>query len=111
MRQVNLFVLVMCNAACHTTQKQQVMSIDQPAMKVSHCKFDLEKCPPPGSSKGVYEAAHSAMNDCLTGCMDDNQTDDRSDENVWEECALICDQSSYLELIPTPTSLELQVLE
>ena len=105
-----LFVIVV-STACHTTQKQQAMRVDQSAMKVSHCKFALENCPPPGSTKGVYEAAHSALEDCLTGCMDNNQTDDRNDENVWEECALICDQSSYLDLIPTPTSIELQVLE
>ena len=110
MRQITLFVLVM-GTACHTTPKQQVMNVERSTMKTSHCDFGLEKCPPPGSTRGVYEAAHSALNDCLTGCMDDNQTEDQSDENVWEECALICDQSAYLELIPTPTSLDLQVLE
>ena len=109
MRRVRLFALVV-STACHTTQKQQVMSVDQSAMKASHCKFGLEYCPPPGSTKGVYEAAHSALEDCLTGCMD-NQTEDRNDEDLWTECTLICDQSSYLELIPTPISLELQVLE
>ena len=87
------------------------MSVDPSIMKASHCKFNLEACPPPGSNKGLYEAAHSALEDCLTGCMDANQTEDRSDEDVWEECALICDQSPYLELIPTPTSFELQVIE
>ena len=97
--------------ACHTTPKQQVMNVERSTMKTSHCAFGLEACPPPGSTRGVYEAAHSALNDCLTGCIDDNQTEDRSDENVWKECALICNKSAYLELIPTPTSLDLQVLE
>ena len=110
MRQVKLFVFVI-GTACHTAKKQQVMSIEQSTMKTSHCTFGLENCPSFGSTKGVYEAAHSALEDCLTGCMDDNQTNDRSDENVREECALICDQSSYLELIPTPTSIDIQVLE
>ena len=71
-------------------------------MTVSYCAFGLEVCPPPGSSKGEYEAAHSALNDCLTGCID-HQTNDNSGEDRWRECTLLCDNSSYLDLIQTPT--------
>ncbi len=106
-----LIMVLMCTFACRKTRTTPEMIIDKPSMVTSHCDVGLEYCPPPGSTKGVYEAAHSAVGDCLTGCIDANQTEDRNDEDIWKDCALICDQSPYLELIPTPTSIDIQVLE
>ena len=111
MMYVRLALMMMCTFACLKPVKEPNKSPEADSMITSYCTFSLEYCPPPGSTRGEYEAAHSALDDCLTGCMATNQNDERSEEDIWRECALICDQSSYLELIPTPTSLELQVLE
>lgn len=104
------FIILMCVLACRKPANLPE-TLEESSMVTSHCAFDLESCPPAGSTKGEYEAAYSALDDCLTGCMDSNQTEDSDDKTVWTECALICDQSSYLELIRTPISVDLQVLE
>ena len=111
MMYVRPTLLMMCTFACRKPVKEPNKSPESHSMVTSYCTFSLEYCPPPGSTRGEYEAAHSALDDCLTGCMDTNQNDARSEEDIWTECALLCDQSSYLELIPTPTSLEIQTLE
>ena len=105
-----LIILVMCVLACRKPANLPE-TLEEPSMITSHCTFDLESCPSAGSTKGEYEAAHSALDDCLTGCIDANQTEHPNDEDLWKECALICDQSLYLDLIPTPTSFDIQVLE
>ena len=111
MMYLRLALLMMCTFACRKPV-QETNKISEPhSMVTSYCEFSLEYCPPAGSTKGEYEAAHSALEDCLTGCMDTNQSDERSNEDISMECALLCDQSSYLELIPTPTSFDIQVLE
>ena len=111
MMYVRLALLMMCLFACRKPIKETNENSEPHSMVTSYCTFSLEYCPPPGSTRGEYEAAHAALEDCVTGCMDTNQNDERSEEDIWKACALICDQSSYLELIPTPISLELQVLE
>ena len=108
---LQLILVLMCTFACRKSSTTPEMILEKPSMITSHCEVGLESCTPPGSTKGKYEAAHSAIDDCLTGCIDTNQTEDRNDVDIWKECALICDQSSYLDLIPTPTSFEIQVLE
>ena len=105
-----LLIVVMSAFSCRKSPNIPETMIE-PALITSHCTFGLEDCPPPGSTKGEYEAAYSALEDCLTGCMDSNQTQGDDNKAVWTECALICDQSSYLELIRMPTSIDIQVLE
>ena len=65
MRRVGLFALVV-GTACRTTHKQQMTSVDQSTMivitvlapsRLSSTWFDQG-----------YEAAHSALEDCPTGC-------------------------------------------
>ena len=104
-------LILMCIFACRKSPNIPFVPLEEPSMITSHCEFDVEYCPPPGSTKGEYEAAHSALDDCLTGCIDTNQTEDLNDADILKKCALICDQSSYLELIPTPSSIDIQVLE
>ena len=106
-----LSFLIVFALGCRKSPTLPETSLEEPSMIINHCTFTLESCPPPSSTKGEYEAAYSALDDCLTGCMDSNQTEDRDDKGVWTECALICDQSSCLELIRTPTSIDIQVLE
>ena len=111
MLYLRLIILTMGTFSCRKAPNAPETISEPPSMITSHCVFDLEYCPPPGSTKGEYEAAHSALEDCLTGCMDTNQAEERTNEEVWKGCALICDQYSYLDLIPTPTSFDIQVLE
>ena len=111
MMHLHSILLMMSTLACRKTQPIPETVIE-PSMKTSHCAFDLEDCAHPGATKGEYEAAHSAFNDCLTGCVELNQTDKRSDEDILKECALLCDQSSYLEsIIPVLNSYDIQILE
>lgn len=106
-----LIFLIVFALACRKSPTLPETPLEEQSMITDHCTFDLESCPPPGSTKGEYEAAYSALDDCLTGCMDTNQVEEQNNEEVLKECALICEQSPYLELIPTPTSFDIKVRE